>query len=97
MNVHRNGNDHVHKNAKRKANGRNTQNDCKEEKKQIDLICRPHRRSSSQSSDETREELTVASGLNRLINSSELNDLAIRKKAEIDRLAELERDRLQLL
>lgn len=62
-----------------------------------DFFFRQHRRSSSQSSDETRDELAIASGLNRLINSSELTDLAIRKKAEVDRLAELERDRLQLL
>jgi hypothetical protein len=36
-------------------------------------------------------------GITRMTSITELNDLAVRKKAEVDRLAELERERIQLL
>jgi hypothetical protein len=58
------------------------------------FIFRSHHRSSSASSD---EESSSTRGISRLTSLTELNDLAIRKKAEVDRLAELERERTQLL
>lgn len=57
------------------------------------IFFRSHRRSASQSSD----DVAAAMGITRLTSITELNDLAARKKAEVDRLAELERERIQLL
>ena len=48
------------------------------------------RRRSSGSSNEPHDDSTSAS-------ISELTDLTARKKAEVERLAELERERMQLL
>ncbi len=47
---------------------------------------RSRRRSSDSSNDETR-----------MASINELTDLTARKKAEVERLAELERERMQLL
>ncbi len=57
------------------------------------ITFRSHRRSSSESSD----DVASAMGITRMTSITELNDLAVRKKAEVDRLAELERERIQLL
>ncbi len=51
----------------------------------------------SESSDDTRDDSTSTTAISRITSITELNDLTIRKKAEVDRLAELERERIQLL
>ncbi|CAF0876434.1 unnamed protein product [Rotaria sordida] len=56
-----------------------------------------HRRSTSQSSNDDREDSLSITNISRKTTINELDDLASRKKAEIDRLAELERERTQLL
>jgi hypothetical protein len=53
------------------------------------------RRRSSESSNDGRDDSMLAIG--RTASISELIDLTARKKAEVDRLAELERERMQLL
>jgi hypothetical protein len=58
---------------------------------------RSHRRSTSESSNDARDDSASTTGINRMISMTELNDLTARKKAEVDRLAELERERIQLL
>ena len=49
----------------------------------------------SDSSNDAHDEPTVTTG--RITNVNELTDLIARKKAEVERLTELERDRMQLL
>jgi len=61
------------------------------------IIYRSHRRSTSESSNDAREDSTSTTGISRITSITELNDLTVRKKAEVDRLAELERERIQLL
>ena len=56
-------------------------------------LFRSRRRSSSESS----HDVAAAMGITRSTSITELNDLAARKKAEVDRLGELERERIQLL
>ncbi|CAF0846299.1 unnamed protein product [Adineta ricciae] len=53
------------------------------------------RRRSSDSSNDARDDSALAIG--RMASISELTDLTARKKAEVERLAELERERMQLL
>lgn len=59
----------------------------------INLIFSRPRRRSSDSSNDDRDDLALA----RMASISELTDLTARKKAEVERLAELERERMQLL
>jgi hypothetical protein len=51
----------------------------------------------SSSSNDAREHSPALTGFSRITNINELSDLTARKKAEVDRLAELERERMQLL
>jgi hypothetical protein len=61
------------------------------------ITFRTHRRSTSESSNDAHDDSALTTGISRLTSITELNDLAIRKKAEVDRLAEIERERIQLL
>lgn len=60
-------------------------------------IFRSQRHSSNESSNDDREDSLSTTNINRKASVNELSDLASRRKAEIDRLAELERERIQLL
>ena len=81
-----NGTGRVPRIERRKSNGRRTI--CSQDFRKQPILCpRPRQRSASKSPNDEAAAASI----------SELIDLSVRKKAEIERLTELERERMQLL